>query len=404
MKTRNEIIEVHKFKYLNSTKKEKKLIIDIICESTGLSRDRTTRLLNGSSKRIGKSKNKESRGRKVFYDSTLIFNLEKIWILTDFSCGKRLKESLPQMIDALERHNELILESSVKNKLLTMSASTIDRLLKHSKQRFSVNGKSTTKPGTLLKKDIKLRLGSEWDDAVPGYVEIDLVAHCGETVLGSYLNTLDVTDICTGWTETIAVLTKAERYVFNGLMEIESKAPFNYLGIDSDNGSEFINNHLYRYCLKNEICFTRSRPYKKNDGCHVEQKNWQIIRRNIGYERYEGQLALDIMNNYYSLLRLYTNFFLTQTKLIKKIRVGSKIIKKYEIPKTPYQRILESNHIPDIKKEELKKIFFSLNPAALNREMEHLLKQLKNISIPSSLGFEQRFSPKNFSLMFTENQ
>jgi len=403
MKTRNEIIEAHKPNYKVSTKKEKNQIISAICESTGLSRDRATRLLNGSAKPKKKISKKDNRGRKRIYDLTLVFNLEKIWKLTDFACGKRLKESIIPMIDALERHGELILNEESKEKLIKMSAATIDRLLKKSKERFSHKGISTTKPGTLLKKDIKLRLGSDWNDAIPGYVEVDLVAHCGETTAGEYVNTLDVTDISTGWTETIAVLNKAQKHVFNGLMTIEKNAPFKYLGIDSDNGSEFINNHLYKYCLNNNVCFTRSRAYKKNDGCHVEQKNWQFIRRNIGYDRYEGNNAVDILNNYYSLLRLHTNFFLPQTKLILKKRIGSKIVKKYEKPQTPYQRILNSEHISDKTKDELRALYLTLNPVALNNQMEFLLKELNKLAIAPKLGYEQRFSPKGFALMLSEN-
>ena len=401
MKTRNEIIDAHKHKYQIATKKQKKYILNTICESTGLSRDRTTRLLNGSATT---KLRKENRGRKPTYDLGLISTLEKIWKLADFACGKRLKQAMPLLIDALQRHGELKLDQKTKDKLTTMSAATIDRLLINSKEKLSIKGKSTTKPGTLLKSNIPLRLGFDWHDAIPGYVEIDLVAHCGETTIGSYVNTLDVTDIATGWTETMAVINKAEKYVFKALMAIEKQAPFNYLGIDSDNGSEFINNHLYRYCLNNNICFTRSRPYKKNDGCYVEQKNWQVIRRNIGYDRYEGLKSVELLNQYYSLLRLYTNFFLPQTKLIEKKRIGAKIIKKYEIPKTPYQRILESKHIQDKVKSELKELYLTINPVYLTTQMELILKELNKLAITPTHGFEQKFSPKNYALLLTSNQ
>lgn len=403
MKTRNEIIEAHKQKYQTATKKEKTDILNTVCNATGLSRNRTTRLLCGSAKTNNKFNKKENRGRKKTYDETLIVTIEKIWKLADFACGKRLKEAMPLFIDALQRHDELILDPQISDKLITMSAATIDRLLVKSKARLSIKGKTTTKPGTLLKKNIPLRLGFAWDDAKPGFVEIDLVAHCGETTSGSYVNTLDVTDVCTGWTENRAVINKAERHVFKALMTIQDQVPFKYLGIDSDNGAEFINQQLYRYCLTNNICFTRSRPYKKNDGCYVEQKNWQIIRRNIGYDRYEGLKAVELLNHYYELLRLYTNFFLPQTKLIEKKRIGSKIVKKYEIPKTPYQRILESEHIEIEVKNQLKELFLTLNPAHLTTRMECLLKELGKLAITQKLGFEQKTSPKGFALMLGEN-
>jgi hypothetical protein len=220
-------------------------------------------------------------------------------------------------------------------------------------------------------------LGSEWDDAVPGYVEIDLVAHCGSTAAGDYVNTLDVTDICTGWTETAAVLNKAQRHVFNALLDIENRLPFPLRGIDSDNGSEFINGHLYRYCRQKGIVFTRSRPYKKNDGCHVEQKNWNVVRRNIGYGRYEGKAAVGIMNDYYALLRQYSNFFLPQTKLIGKTRDGARVRKLYDIPKTPYRRLLESDCISECVRASLTEMYVSINPARLKRDMMLLTKLLE---------------------------
>jgi hypothetical protein len=262
------------------------------------------------------------------------------------------------------------------NSMKTVSAATADRLLAKAKKGLTLKGKSTTKPGTLLKKDIPIRMGNEWDDAVPGFVEIDLVAHCGESTAGDYVNTLDVTDICTGWTETAAVLNKAQIHVFNALKAIETAQPFEFKGIDSDNGSEFINHQLHRWCKERGIVFTRSRPYKKNDNCHVEQKNWHVVRRNIGYARYEGQSAADAMNEYYALLRLYSNFFLPQTKLIGKIRVGGKVRKQYDKPKTPFRRLVESDKISIETKAELQEIFAALNPAELQREMAAALERL----------------------------
>ena len=177
------------------------------------------------------------------------------------------------------------------------------------------------------------------------------------------------------------MLNKAQRHVFSALQAIGNRLPFPYKGIDSDNGSEFINAHLYNWCKKENICFTRSRPNRKNDNCHVEQKNWHVVRRNIGYNRYEGQEAVDAMNDYYALLRLYSNFFLPQTKLVDKIRVGARIRKKYDTPKTPYRRLMESDIIPAHAKAALKDTFSSLNPAALQREMLRALEKLGAFSV-----------------------
>jgi len=378
MTTRKEIIERQKTAYAKAEKKEKGKILDNVCLNTGLSRDRAKRLL-GKNGHIASKKRKQ--GRITKYDAAFVTALEKIWAYMDFACGKRLVAGMNDMLEALLQCNEINAEPETIKNLRTVSAATADRLLAKARKGLQLKGKSTTKPGTLLKKDIPIRLGGEWDDAIPGFVEIDLVAHCGETTAGDYVNTLDVTDVCTGWTETAAVLNKAQVHVFSALVDIGKKLPFPYKGIDSDNGSEFINGHLYRYCKRNNICFTRSRPYRKNDNCHVEQKNWHVVRRNIGYNRYEGLEAVSAMNEYYASLRLYSNYFLPQAKLTAKIRVGAKVQKQYDIPKTPYRRLLESSHITPEVKEKLHNTFVSLNPAALKRDMACALGRLESFRV-----------------------
>ena len=373
MGTRTEIVRMQREVYAKAKKKEKGKILDHVCASTGLSRDRAKRLLNvKTSKPVKKLK----PGRKPKYDASFVAVLEKVWVYMDFACGRRLAAGMDDMLEALITCGELKVSQEMITKLKEVSASTADRLLAKAKKGLMIKGKSTTKPGTLIKKDIPVRMGNEWDDAVPGFVEIDLVAHCGETTAGDYVNTLTVTDICSGWTETAAVLNKAQVHVFAALKSIGLRQPFAYKGIDSDNGSEFINHHLYNWCKENKICFTRTRPYKKNDNCHVEQKNWHVVRRNIGYNRYEGQDAANVMNEYYVLLGLHTNFFLPHTKLIEKVRVGTRMKKKYDAPKTPYRRLLESDHISPETKALLQQTFYSLNPAALKQDMTHALERL----------------------------
>jgi hypothetical protein len=379
MATRREIIGNHRLKYRKSSKKAKGVIIDAVCLSTGLSRDRTARLLSGAPKR---TKGQGKRGRKPKYGSDVKIALEKVWEYMDHASGKRLTAGMNDMLTALIRFKEIKAGDTTLTLLHDLSPATADRLLRRVKERTGLRGISTTKPGTLLKKNIPIRLGTEWEEDKPGFVEIDLVAHCGRTTAGDYLNTLDITDICTGWTETKTVINKAQKHVFAALTDIETRLPFPLRGIDSDNGSEFINDQLYRYCRERDICFTRSRPYMKNDNCHVEQKNWHIVRRNIGYDRYEGRWALAIMNQYYALLRLYTNFFLPQTKLVGKQREGARIHKCYEVPKTPYQRLLQSDSISAEAKAKLKQTFTSLNPAQLKRDMMSLLNTLFELRIP----------------------
>jgi hypothetical protein len=313
MPARKEIIARHKGKYGKLSKKQKGLVLDSICMDTRLSGSGAKHPL---AQTLPAAPKRPRRGRKPLYGRDVASALEKIWAYMDFASGRRIAAGMGDMLDALLRFGEINFDGDTLRLLREMSPSTADRLLKRAKEKARFKSISATKPGTLLKKNIPLRLGTEWDEAMPGYVEADLVAHCGDTAAGEYVNTLDVTDIYSGWTETEAVINKAQRHVFAALLNIESRQPFPYLGIDSDNGSEFINNHLYRYCKENGVCFTRSRPFQKNDNCHVEQKNWNVVRRNIGYARYEGKEAVDVMNKYYACLRLHTNFFLPQTKLI----------------------------------------------------------------------------------------
>ena len=387
MKSRHEIIKRYRAKYKNSSKKEKGQILDSICLTTGLSRDRVKKLLSGYLREdvalMSVVRIKKKRGRKPKYDDCTRSALENIWVLMDFACGRRLAAGMGDMLNALLRFDEIEFDKRILENLREISAATIDRLLKQSKKNMSFKGISATKPGTLLKRDIPVRLGTQWDDAAPGYVEVDLVAHCGITTAGEYINTLDVTDIYSGWTETAAVLNKAQKHVFKALMDVKERLPFPLLGIDSDNGSEFINNHLFRYCKQEGICFTRSRPNKKNDGCHVEQKNWSVVRRNIGYDRYEGEESLNVMNKYYELLRLYTNFFLPSAKLLGKSREGAKIRKKYESPQTPYKRLISSPLIEEGEKECLEEIWLTLNPADLKRGMMKLMEQLLKLRTKS---------------------
>lgn len=381
MKARIEVLNKHMAKYRKASKTEKGGILDIVCGSTGLSRDRAARLLSAHTKGKSPPKPCGKRGRSRIYDFPVIKALKEMWMYMDFACGKRLHEGIGDMLNALIRFKEVDYDDETVRKLRQMSAATMDRLLKKEKVALRLKGISTTKPGTLLKRDIPIRLGQEWDDAIPGFVEIDLVAHCGSTTAGEYINTLNVTDIRTGWTEPVAVLNKAQRHVFAGLMDVEKRQPFSFAGIDSDNGSEFINHELHRYCKDNGICFTRSRTYTKNDSCHVEQKNWSLVRRHIGYGRYEGEAALKLLNEYYALLRLHVNFFSPSTKLIEKQRNGAHVWKRYEKPLTPYRRVLAEAGIPDTVKKELAKTFLGINPSELTRGMIRIKDELEKLCI-----------------------
>jgi hypothetical protein len=282
-------------------------------------------------------------------------------------------------VKVLERCGEINMTAETKTLLLRMSRSTIDRCL--GPARFEhPHGLSTTKPGTLLKKAIPVRTYTPWDEDKPGFLEIDLVAHCGNTVVGQYINTLTCVDLSTGWVECLAVRQRTQQAVFEAIQSMRTRLPFPLLGIDSDNGSEFINGLLYNYCLKEQITFTRSRPYRKNDQAHVEQKNWSIVRRLIGYDRFETETEQNLLENIYENLRLYTNFFQPVLKLVSKERVDKKLIKRYDQAATPFQRILADKDIPIEAKAPLMNMYIQLNPVRLRTSIDALVAKLWKIS------------------------
>jgi hypothetical protein len=371
---KRELLKATRPRYLKASKAEKGCILDEFVAVTGYNRKYAIHLLrNGPPKRSTKK-----AGRRRTYGPDVVAALAKVWEASGRVCGKRLRPFVPEMVAVLERHGELMIGRETKSLLLQMSAATIDRRLQAARSKLPQPGRTAgaTKPGSLLKDAIPVRTFADWDEGVPGFVEMDLVAHCGPTTAGEYLNTLCVVDIATGWTEPVAVSNKGQKATFAGIQTMRQRLPFPLLGIDSDNGSEFINDHLHRYCLKEQITFTRSRPYKKNDQAHVEQKNWTAVRQWIGYDRYESPEALALLVAIYADLRLFINFFQPVMKLVEKTRVGSKVRKKYDTALTPYQRVLASPDIDDRLKHQLREPYPSLNPLALQRRIEANLKKL----------------------------
>ena len=373
--SKRELVEAIRERYLKASKPEKTKIIDEFVATTGYHRKHAIRLLKrGTSNRQGKP-----RGRKATYQGEVVTVLEQIWEICGRICSRRLHPHLPEMVKVLERHGELLLSSEVKAQLLQMSRATIDRCLQPA--RFEQpRGLSTTKPGGLLKHSIPVRTFADWDDAQPGFIEADLVAHCGDNISGQFLNTLTCTDISTGWTECLALLHRSQEQVHQALQALQLRLPFRLLGMDSDNGTEFINDLIYRYCHQEQITFTRSRPYKKNDQAHVEQKNWSIVRRTVGYDRWETHAEQQLLASIYDTLRLYTNFFQPVMKLIRKVRVDGKTIKTYDTAQTPYQRALAHDQISIEVKAKLIQQYVQLNPVQLRQELDRKVAQLWKIS------------------------
>jgi len=394
MTERKKATAVVAVRYQKARKKEKGVILDEFTQLTGYGRRYASYVLrcHGKKVRINKSyviqgdiRKTAKRKKPKVYDSAVEEALKKIWYIMDCICGKRLAPVLREVVRRLERFREIRLSEDVRQKLFRISAASIDRLLSKERRRYQIKGRGNTKPGTLLKHQIPIRTFSDWNEQKPGFVEIDLVGHDGGDNHGEFAQTLDVTDICTTWTETEAVRNKAQKWVFDALKDIRQRMPFPLLGIDSDSGGEFINDQLFRYCQGEEITFTRSRPYRKNDSCFVEQKNYSIVRRAVGYLRYDTEEELITLNDLYRRLRLYTNFFQPTMKLIEKTRIGSKVIKKYDKPLTPYRRVLACADASEEDKQALRKLYAKLNPAQLKRQITRLQQRLYTLNTQKRL-------------------
>jgi len=376
LKSKRELLEVVQPRYLKAGKVEKQKILDEFTCATGYHRKQAIRVLKN---RVPRRKRRKRTGYRTIYRGEVVQVLEQIWEIYGHLCSKRLQPFLPEAIRVLERCQEIELSEVTKELLLKISSASIDRCLRPIRSQ-PPHGLSTTKPGSLLKTLIPVRTFTEWDAERPGFLEIDLVAHCGNTTEGQFLCTLTCTDLCTGWTDVTGLLHRSQEAVSEALCQMRQRLPFPLLGIDSDNGGEFINDLLYRYCLDEQITFTRSRPYQKNDQAHVEQKNWSVVRHTVGYDRWETEQELALLESIYDDLRLYINFFQPSLKLIAKERIGNKTMKRYDTAKTPYQRVLECKDISLEANARLVQIYIQLNPVELRRRIDQKIAKLWKIS------------------------
>ena len=374
-----EYAEAVRWRYLKSSKKAKMGILDEFVATTRLHRKAAIRLLNRRDRPAGRTRT----GRPRLYSLEAMAALKIVWEATDRLCSKRFQPFLPELVAILRRKGELSITEETETQLCRMSASTIDRTLRRWRMNEPHHGLGTTKPGTLLKNAIPVRTFADWNENKPGFLEVDLVAHCGESVEGFYLTTLSAVDVATGWYEPVAVWGKGQDRVRGAVYDVRHRLPIPLLGLDSDNGSEFINQSLYDYCRRNAITFTRSRSYKKNDSCHVEQKNWSVVRRTIGYDRFSSKAAFKAMDDVYTLLRLYVNFFQPVLKLVGKSRHGAKVHKVYDTAQTPYQRLLRSEVLTEEKKRELAAIYAALNPVMLLKQIRQEVEHLCTLAEPS---------------------
>ena len=394
MRERHAVTRELTERYRKATKKQRGVLLSDFCALTGYNRCYARFVLRNCGKRVLKIVGRKRivftcaharpegarRKRPKRYGSpTFLEAVKRLWALSDGLCGKRLKvfiaETIPHLVTC-QTLAAIVPAPEALEQLHMVSAATLDRLLAHAKQEARLKGRSGTRPGSLLKYHIPIRTFAQWNDSAPGFCEVDLVAHDGGFAFGDYCQTLTLTDIASGWTETEAVQNKAQMHVFAALKELRACLPFALLGVDSDNGGEFINGQFLRYCQGEHITFTRSRPYKKNDNCFVEQRNNSVVRRAVGYYRFDTPEQLLLLNRLYERLRLYTNFFLPVMRLKEKQRDGSRLTRRYDEPRTPYKRLLEHPALPQERKDALRAQYASLNIITLKREINQFQARL----------------------------
>jgi hypothetical protein len=358
-------------RYRDASKTLKEVILDEFVAATGYVRKYAIRLLNHPAEQ----KQTITRPRPSHYGPDVQHALHVAWTAANHICAKRLVPFLPTLIESLERHGHLQLNEMCRSQLLSMSPATADRILQPYRKQER-HGLATTRPGTLLKKQIPVRSFNEWTENKPGFMEADLVAHCGTHTDGSYLYTLTLTDIATGWTECLPLLNRGQEAVIVALKRVQHLLPFPLLGIDTDNGGEFINAELLTFCEQEQLTFTRGRPRRSNDQCYVEQKNGQVVRQVVGYDRFEGRVAYQQLTELYRALRLYVNCFQPSMKLASKQREGSHVRRTYDQAQTPMQRLLASGILTETKQQELQRITQALDPIRLLIQLEQLQKAL----------------------------
>ena len=370
-------------RYRATGRKGKHVILSEFCANTGYHRKYAIRLLHGP--RPEKRRTRRERRRGLSYSQETLALLTAVWEAAGYPWSVRLKALLPIWMPWIRKRFRVRLE--IEKQLVKISPRQMDRRLKAQKTQRRRRIYGRTKPGYLLKHHIPVKTDS-WDVRVPGFTEVDLVSHSGNSGAGEFAHSLNVTDIHTTWTESRAVLGRGEEAVQRALNEIKEVLPFALLGVDSDNGSEFINWHLKSWCDQKHIQMTRGRPYKKDDNAHVEQKNWTHVRKLLGWERYDTHEAVEVINDLYRHeLRLWLNLFLPSVKLVKKMRVGSQVRRVYDAPRTPFERVQASPQADRERVARLQELRTRLDPFQLGKVIERKLQRIYELA-------NRRLSPK----------
>ncbi len=370
--TRDELIEALRERYQRASKAEKIRILDEFVAVTGFHRKHAVRLLNGK----GRSVDQNVRVGKRVYDEAVREALIVLWETTDRICGKRLKAVMPFLIDSMERHGHLQVDDVVRKRLLKVSAATIDRLLAPAREKKNARKKRRRVANTKAGRRIPIRTSSDWNDPAPGYFECDFVAHCGGSMAGSFVHSLVVTDIASGWTDSVPLVIREQSMVAEAMDVLRARLPVEMRGFDTDNDSAFINDTVLGYCEEHGIEFTRSRPRRKNDQAWIEQKNGSVVRRLVGYGRLEGLIAAHRLARLYNVALPHVNFFQPSFKLLSKTRVGSKVKKRYSKPKTPCDRLLSNNHVSEEAKQKLRVQRATLDPLVLLKTIREVQEEI----------------------------
>ena len=380
MAARNEIIQALRPRYLTASRPEKTKLLDKFISLSGYHRKHAIRVLNQAP-----SVEKPDRPRKRIYDDAVVAELITLWEASDRLCGKRLKALIPVLIDAMQRHGHCDLDPLIEQKLLQISAASIDRALAPVRQKINAQGKRRNRSSSVIRRAVPIRTFTDWRNPPPGYFEVDMVEHCGGPKKeGNFVHSLVFTDIASGWTECIALPARNHALVLQGIVQTRKQLPFPMHGIDTDNDSAFMNHEVFAYCRDMGLELTRSRAYKKNDQAWVEQKNGAIVRKLVGYGRLFGPEATRALAALYRASRLYVNFFQPSFKLKTKHRTGARVHKTYHAPKTPYERLLESPGVDEASKQQLKEQFLLLDPILLLHEIRHAQEKLVKINVSES--------------------